>query len=102
MVKHPHGFNGWKKSGAINSWEDFLREVQKRFGPSLYEDPLGRISKLIHRDTVARFGSEFEELMRIETKNFVDEFQQQPCHSAISSNREIATTREMAVTSGMA
>lgn len=51
-------FQWMEKSGVINSWEDFLREVQKRFGPSVYEDPLGCISKLIQRDTVAQFGSE--------------------------------------------
>jgi len=52
-----------ENSSAINSWDDFLREVHKCFSPSVYEDPLERASKLIQRDTIARFRSEFEKLM---------------------------------------
>lgn len=52
------------KSGVINNWDDFLRKIQKRFGPSVYENPLGRVSKLIQRDTVARFRLEFEDQWR--------------------------------------
>lgn len=52
-----------EKSGAIRDWDEFLREVQKHFGPSVYEDSLGHVSKMIQRDKVARFIAEFEELM---------------------------------------
>ncbi|KAK2368526.1 hypothetical protein QL285_081714 [Trifolium repens] len=31
-------FQWMEKSGAISNWDDFLREVQKCFGPSVYED----------------------------------------------------------------
>lgn len=52
-----------EKGGALTSWDTFLLELRKRFGTSVYDDPLGRISKLIQRGSVSQFRAEFEGLM---------------------------------------
>lgn len=52
-----------EKSGVLTCWDVFLQELRKRFGASIYDDPLGRISKLVQSGTVAKFRAEFEELM---------------------------------------
>lgn len=56
-------FQWMEKSGVLTTWEIFLRELRKRFGASIYDDPLGRISKLVQKGTVSQFRAEFEELM---------------------------------------
>lgn len=35
------------RNGSLIKWEQFLDELQKRFGSSVYADPLGRIAKLL-------------------------------------------------------
>ncbi|XP_024024277.1 uncharacterized protein LOC112092413 [Morus notabilis] len=52
-----------ERGGALPSWEVFIYEMRKRFGASIYDDPLGRISKLVQTGTIAQFRAEFERLM---------------------------------------
>lgn len=56
-------FQWMEKGGRLSNWDVFIQELRKRFGASIYDDPLGRISKLVQTGTVATFRAEFEELM---------------------------------------
>ncbi|XP_062118280.1 uncharacterized protein LOC133831890 [Humulus lupulus] len=56
-------FQWMEKSGAFVDWETFINTLQLRFGASVYNDPLGRISKLTQTGRVAQFRTEFEDLM---------------------------------------
>lgn len=52
-----------EKGGSFSDWDSFLQALQLRFGTSVYDDPLGRISKLIQKGKVADYREEFEALM---------------------------------------
>lgn len=52
-----------ERNGALQNWDVFLQDLCKRFGTSIYNDPLGRISKLTQVSTVAAFCSQFHNLM---------------------------------------
>lgn len=52
-----------EKGGGITGWDSFLSELRKRFGASIYDDPVGCITKLVQTSTVAKFWAEFEMLM---------------------------------------
>ncbi|XP_062118768.1 uncharacterized protein LOC133832416 [Humulus lupulus] len=52
-----------EKSGALTSWDVFLQELHKRFGTSVYDDPLGKIAKLTQIGSVTTYRAEFERLM---------------------------------------
>lgn len=52
-----------EKGGSFSDWDSFLQALQLRFGTSIYDDPLGRISKLIQKGKVADYRAEFEALM---------------------------------------
>lgn len=41
----------------------FLTKLRKRFGATVYDDPLRQISKLVQTDTMEKFRTEFEGLM---------------------------------------
>ena len=41
----------------------FLHELRKRFGTSIYDDPLGKIAKLVQLGKVSQYRAEFESLM---------------------------------------
>lgn len=56
-------FQWMEKGGSITDWSSFLRALQQRFGTSIYDDPLGRISKLTQSGRVSDYRAEFEELM---------------------------------------
>ncbi|XP_062109866.1 uncharacterized protein LOC133821735 [Humulus lupulus] len=56
-------FQWMEKSGSFTDWESFLRALQQRFGTSIYDDPLGRISKLTQKGRVSDYRAEFEALM---------------------------------------
>ncbi|XP_060969861.1 uncharacterized protein LOC133037067 [Cannabis sativa] len=56
-------FQWMEKGGAITNWTSFLKALQQRFGTSIYDDPLGRISKLTQSGKVAEYRAEFEALM---------------------------------------
>ena len=52
-----------EKAGALPIWEVFICELRKRFRASIYDDLLGRISKLVQIGIVSQFQAEFEGLM---------------------------------------
>lgn len=52
-----------ERGGGLTSWGYILSKLRKRFDASIYDDPLGRISKLVQTSTEAKFSAEFEELM---------------------------------------
>ncbi|KAM6583243.1 hypothetical protein CsatB_010245 [Cannabis sativa] len=56
-------FQWMEKGGGFPDWESFLRASRLRFGVSIYDDPLGRIAKLVQTGSVANFWNEFETLM---------------------------------------
>ncbi|XP_060967566.1 uncharacterized protein LOC115704201 [Cannabis sativa] len=56
-------FQWMEKGGGFPDWESFLRASRLRFGVSIYDDPLGRIAKLVQTGSVANFQNEFETLM---------------------------------------
>nr|XP_048334882.1 uncharacterized protein LOC125423780 [Ziziphus jujuba var. spinosa] len=59
-----HYVESWmEKGGALRTWDVFLHELRKRFGASIYDDPLGCISKLVQHDKVSQYCAEFEGLM---------------------------------------
>lgn len=52
-----------EKGGGFVDWESFLKALRIRFGSSIYDDPLGKIAKLILTGRVSAFREEFEQLM---------------------------------------
>ncbi|XP_030479409.2 uncharacterized protein LOC115696659 [Cannabis sativa] len=56
-------FQWMEKGGGFSNWESFIRALRMRFGVSIYDDPLGRISKLVQTGSVSSFQIEFESLM---------------------------------------
>ncbi|XP_062114581.1 uncharacterized protein LOC133825687 [Humulus lupulus] len=56
-------FQWMEKGGSFSDWEAFLRALQLCFGASIYDDPLGRISKLTQLGKVSDYRVEFESLM---------------------------------------
>ncbi|XP_062119217.1 uncharacterized protein LOC133832962 [Humulus lupulus] len=56
-------FQWMEKGGSITDWDSFLMALQQRFGTSIYDDPLGRISKLTQTGRVSQYRAEFESLM---------------------------------------
>ena len=48
-------------NGFIESWKGFLKSINLRFGPSMYEDARGALSKLQQTSTVAIYQAQFEE-----------------------------------------
>ncbi|XP_077233660.1 uncharacterized protein LOC143875969 [Tasmannia lanceolata] len=53
-------FQWAKANNLLHSWKGFLDSIQLRFGPSLYEDPKGELSKLHQQSSVADYQSRFE------------------------------------------
>ncbi|KAI9176859.1 hypothetical protein LWI28_007928 [Acer negundo] len=49
-------------AGELNDWVTFIQALEKRFGPTEYEDPEGQLSKLRQTSTVAAYQSQFENL----------------------------------------
>ncbi|XP_062093442.1 uncharacterized protein LOC133799441 [Humulus lupulus] len=56
-------FQWMEKGGSITDWDSFISALQLRFGASIYDDLLGRISKLTQTGLVSQFRAEFESLM---------------------------------------
>ncbi|KAF4377290.1 hypothetical protein F8388_012391 [Cannabis sativa] len=56
-------FQWMEKSGTFTDWDAFVRAVQLHFGASIYDDPLGRILKLVQVGWVEQYRAEFKELM---------------------------------------
>ncbi|XP_062104283.1 uncharacterized protein LOC133815460 [Humulus lupulus] len=52
-----------EKGGAFSDWESFLQALQTRFGTSIYDNPLGHISKLTQTGRVSDYRTKFESLM---------------------------------------
>ena len=50
-------------NGSLVTWDKFLVDIQERFRSSIYDDPLGRISKLTQTGRVSQFRAEFEVLI---------------------------------------
>lgn len=63
MDHHRHGFNGWKLIVQFHIGTLFLRELKLCFVTSIYDDALGRISKLTQTSKVSQYRAEFETLM---------------------------------------
>ncbi|CAA0830822.1 Unknown protein [Striga hermonthica] len=54
----------WAKgSNILCSWSELLRRVRIRFGPSQFEDYVGKLSKLTQQGTTEDYQAEFECLM---------------------------------------
>ncbi|CAA0835688.1 Uncharacterized mitochondrial protein AtMg00860 [Striga hermonthica] len=54
----------WAKgSNILCSWSELLRQVRIRFGPSQFEDYVGKLSKLTQQGTTEDYQAEFECLM---------------------------------------
>ncbi|XP_061343684.1 uncharacterized protein LOC133289704 [Gastrolobium bilobum] len=52
-------FNG----GTVQSWEEFVRAVRERFGPSNYKDVRGVLAKLLQKGSLADYMAEFQRLV---------------------------------------
>lgn len=50
------------ESSSVQSWDDFVSALEVRFGPSAYEDPVGKFTKRKHDDSVEAYQSQFEML----------------------------------------
>ena len=55
-------FQWMEKANTLPSWEVFFCELRKPFRASIYDDPFGRISKLVQTGTISIFRAEFEGL----------------------------------------
>ena len=52
-----------EKGVTLISWDVFLHELQKRFGTSIYDDPRGKIAKLVQLGKASQYQAMFESLM---------------------------------------
>lgn len=50
------------RNGQIASWAQFLQALETRFAPTAYDDPRGKLFKLLQTTSVAAYLSEFESL----------------------------------------
>ena len=50
-------------NGSLVTWEKFIVDLQECFGSFIYDNPLGRISKLTQSGRVSQFRAEFTALM---------------------------------------
>ena len=55
-------FQWMNSNGQFTSWSSFIQALRTRFAPSQYDDPTGALFKLVQKETVAQYLSEFEEL----------------------------------------
>lgn len=55
----------------LNCWDDFVREIQLRFGPASYDDPMELLTKLKHTNSVIAYKGQFESLS-IRIRNLSD------------------------------
>ena len=51
------------RNSLLSSWLEFVKAVRHRFGPAIYEDIEGNLSKLIQTSLVYDFQVAFEDLM---------------------------------------
>ena len=51
------------KGGKLTTWDAFIHGLRKRFGASILDYPLGRISKRVQTGTVSQYRAKFEGLM---------------------------------------
>lgn len=64
LDREPSMWYQWmEKGGSLTSWDIFIHELRKQFGASIYDDPLGRISKLVQTRKITHYRAEFENLM---------------------------------------
>ncbi|KAF4355172.1 hypothetical protein G4B88_025233 [Cannabis sativa] len=59
----PTWYQWMEKGPGFVDWELFLRALRLRFVISIYDDPLGKIAKLVQTGRVSTFREEFEQLM---------------------------------------
>nr|KYP56595.1 hypothetical protein KK1_002839 [Cajanus cajan] len=50
------------RNGQIQTWFGFLRALETRFAPSLYDEPSGALFKLTQKGSVQQYLTEFERL----------------------------------------
>ncbi|XP_057485835.1 fucosyltransferase 2-like [Actinidia eriantha] len=55
-------FKWMHSNGFIESWKGFLKALNHRFGPSMYEDYRGALSKLQQTSSVTDYQTKFEDL----------------------------------------
>ncbi|KAJ3697247.1 hypothetical protein LUZ61_000952 [Rhynchospora tenuis] len=55
-------YQGLLADHKIGSWEDFTAALQHRFGPSLFEDPVGQLSRVTQTGSVLDYQATFEDL----------------------------------------
>ncbi|CAA0808710.1 Unknown protein [Striga hermonthica] len=54
----------WMKvNKRLTTWKEFLIQIKMRFGPSQFEDPTGKLAKLMQKGNVEDYQAEFETLM---------------------------------------
>ena len=63
MVNFQLGISGRIRVVCSPLGDAFIHELWKMFGASIFDDPLGRISKLVQSGTVSQYRAEFEGLM---------------------------------------
>ncbi|GFS31842.1 hypothetical protein Acr_00g0019490 [Actinidia rufa] len=75
-------FKWMHSNGFIDSWKGFLKAINLRFGPSLYEDHRSALSKLQQTTSIATYQTQFEDfstkamaLARIQEDKLNDEKQ---------------------------
>ncbi|GFY90627.1 hypothetical protein Acr_07g0008240 [Actinidia rufa] len=75
-------FKWMHSNGFIDSWKGFLKAINLRFGPSLYEDHISALSKLQQTTSIAIYQTQFEDfstkamaLARIQEDKLNDEEQ---------------------------
>lgn len=53
-------FQGLDESGILTGWEEFVRALLVRFGPSRYDDPMEQLTRLRQMGTVEEYKDSFE------------------------------------------
>lgn len=71
--KSIHWFQWFEKTQNSLDWKQFTYRLQMRFGPNVFEDAIGELTKLQQHSTVRVYQERFEELAN-RTSGLTEEF----------------------------
>ncbi|XP_041009333.1 uncharacterized protein LOC121253378 [Juglans microcarpa x Juglans regia] len=84
-------FSWLKDSGTMGKWEEFTAALRVRFGPSIFEDPIGAFTKLRQTSAVEDYQTEFE-ILSNKIKGLSDEFRNSTFISGLRDDLKIMVT----------
>ncbi|KAF5463169.1 hypothetical protein F2P56_019105 [Juglans regia] len=84
-------FSWLRDSGTLGNWEEFTTVLRVRFGPSIFEDPIGAFTKLRQTSTVEEYQTEFK-ILSNKIKGLTEEFRISTFISGLRDDLKIMVT----------